>query len=1038
MPLSSRPCLTALPAALPAACLVLMAGGPAGEVRAQDVSRPAILQYFESTYADQADHASALRGLGYGAIWIPPTGRADLTDFSVGYDVFDRFDLGSAARPTLYGTESGLRALTDRYHRAGLEVHADLIWNHAGFSDRMTPGFIDAGAYPGLLITAPDRGLPDGDFHPASATGDLDFRLSGLVDLDQNVGISVIRQPTTAGDSRNIPAGTTPDPFGRLSNVPDPANARFYPGGVAVPETSTEYLMRNARWLVEDLGIDGFRVDAAKHFPAGHLANLDQALAGANPRPRLDGSTAPVFTYSEVLDGNRGFVASYNNASASRTVLDYPQFFALRDNLTNNGLQNDWRNLVNAGMDVIDDGFHNGSSGVLFADNHDVDENDKVQMSNVAHAYVLTQPGDAVVYFNAGLHGDNRDFPAPGREDALEADSPIGRLVDLRNSHGRGDYRARLTQKETFVMERSGSMLAVFSNRNDAGFDARTVATDFAPGTLLVELTGNAAADPSIPEVVTANAAGQVQVRALRNDGQDKGYLVYGLAAPQASGGLELADAGTPDAALASVTAADGSTLAVVNGDQLTATLRTDPVTVSGSMLANGVLTTVNARDTDADGDNALLRLDAGFDLNGSGGVDNTAPGSVAYGFENFAISQPGAQAADGAGLYQQTFDVDGLDEGEHDLTARIFRRGSPGSPAIYTDVHQRIYIDREAADVDLLGINPIGGQGDDFSVALLDDTDTASRVYRFFDLPAAFTDDQVLGLINNGRLAKDLGSGLFGAEGFNLLSGNHTLTTITEEITGRQTIQRFVGLEIASSFGSGLGDLDGDGVIESSDLTGSNFALDAYLASDNTRFTAAGDVTGDGLLDTRDLFGLGAELDAAGVAADVFATYRNLLDARGDVNDDGVTDTRDIDFIYDARNDGFGVNLGAAALDRADLNEDGIADDLDALALIQTILMTGEADANLDRAVNLADFAALAAAFGQSGTAYASGDFNGDGSTNLGDFAVLGRNFGLNFAGDAAIGFVPLDTARSLSLPEPGTALLLGGAGLILARRRR
>jgi hypothetical protein len=40
-------------------------------------------------------------------------------------------------------------------------------------------------------------------------------------------------------------------------------------------------------------------------------------------------------------------------------------------------------------------------------------------------------------------------------------------------------------------------MLVALNNRLDGGYDNRTVHTDFAPGTYLVELTGNAG-DPVV------------------------------------------------------------------------------------------------------------------------------------------------------------------------------------------------------------------------------------------------------------------------------------------------------------------------------------------------------------------------------------------------------------------------------------------------------------------------------------------------------------------------------------------------------------
>ena len=117
-------------------------------------------------------------------------------------------------------------------------------------------------------------------------------------------------------------------------------------------------------------------------------------------------------------------------------------------------MQNDWRNVVNSSMDVRDDGYHNGSAGVTIVSNHD---GGGAEMTNVAHAYILTQPGNAIVYYNADQFDDpNRSFPVAGRGDALgNYGDTITELVNIRNTHGRGDYRERWLEKDYFAMERS-------------------------------------------------------------------------------------------------------------------------------------------------------------------------------------------------------------------------------------------------------------------------------------------------------------------------------------------------------------------------------------------------------------------------------------------------------------------------------------------------------------------------------------------------------------------------------------------------------
>src|SRR4051812_15685369 len=69
-----------------------------------DYSAPPLLQYFEGSFATIEKRAPDIFNAGYGSVLTPPPGRADSGNSSVGYDPYNRFDLGSAGNPTLYGT----------------------------------------------------------------------------------------------------------------------------------------------------------------------------------------------------------------------------------------------------------------------------------------------------------------------------------------------------------------------------------------------------------------------------------------------------------------------------------------------------------------------------------------------------------------------------------------------------------------------------------------------------------------------------------------------------------------------------------------------------------------------------------------------------------------------------------------------------------------------------------------------------------------------------------------------------------------------
>lgn len=883
---------------------------------AAQTSVPAILQWFDGSWRTMERRSADSFRAGYGALWIPPPGRADSGNFSVGYDVYDRFDLGRPNSPTLYGTESGLKAMIETMRRAGgTAVYADLVWNHNGFRDASTPGFVAEGGYPGFVLQW--TGTSDGDFHsafvPPGANADYVGRLAGLIDINQATNIQLIRQPTTAGNPLNIPAGT-------WANRPDPANARFYPdrsgsparllfdpttgesniavydfnlaspmSGTPVAENALGLLMRNAQWLVQVIGVDGFRLDATKHMPPWVLNYLDRAVYRANPRRLLNGGVNHVFSFGEFFDGNPANIqptirkdinpADPGRIGGNRDALDFPLYFALRDNLTSNGLQNDWRNVVNSTLDRNDDGLaNNGSQGVGFAMSHD---KAAPHLSNVAHAYVLLRPGNAVVYYNAKEFGAGRNFPGDGRGDALggQFGNTITTLVDLRARYPQGNFNPRLVQKETMVVERENSLLAGFSNRLDAGHDARTVMTAFAPGTPLIELTGNAAdpfVDPfnDIPELLIVNGDRTVNLRVPRNRApgpnntqgnfHGKGYVIYGPSGPQ--GALTLTNVSFtlgPDAATPATNGtARVSAVSVIRDPSFQIRLQTVPVQLLGFY-----------RDVDADGDNALFRINGGLDFNGNGVVDFTTPGSVVYGFEQFTTKRS-PLIGGGDGQYIQTIDATRLPEGLNFIEVRAFRRRNANEPVVFSSWRETVYIDRLPPPSEVVGfgaIVPGVNQNRRLEVRSLDLT--ANNVHVFLNLPAALTDAQILSLLGPGNQAGNVDRELWWRDYNGVVSGNHVATVVMFEETGNYSVRRTPGLLASTPFGAGLGDLTFNGLYEPNDIT----EFGRVLLSFNTLFNPAADLNGDGLVDFIDLDLLGPRLLAVNASPETLAAY-NIL----------------------------------------------------------------------------------------------------------------------------------------------------------------
>ncbi len=1028
---------------------------------AEDVSQTTILQIFDASWETVEQRSVDMFYAGYGAIWLPPPGRADSGDQSVGYDVYDRFDLGDENRSTGYGTETGLKTAIESAHNAGISVYTDLILNHNGFSDLSTydgsNSFLDAGGYPGFVLST--DGDVDGDFHGAYESGDLNGRLSGLIDIAQEKTIAYIRHPVDPDDPNNIPAGTTPA-FGRIANVPTASNAQYYPdldspgtvldvdpgpgeylitrynfntsdpmAGDATVETAEQMLMRYSQWMIQVIGVDGFRIDAAKHFPESTLDMLDQAVYAASNTIQHDGTIKPIYSFSEVLDGNTGTVQTYinrgltnqygidtsdNEVQGNRDALDFSLFFALRNNLTGNGYANNWHNIRNAGQDLADDGLRNGSQGVSFVGSHDDLAGGFPYLENVAYAYTLMLPGQAIVYHNAEEFGGGREFPNDGRDDALGGYSSdtITTLLDIRNSHGRGDFHERWLDdafnpsgfSNIYIYERENSAIIGLSSRLDNYIETRSgVQTGFEPGVHLVELTGNADdvnIDPgdNIPNTIVVDGSGQVTIKIPANATHGKGYVIYGLAAPEVS--MSLTNVDSTDAGVGS--ASTSATAVIGDVDVIKSSTFTIRLDSSAVTLPDGW------RDYDADGDFAAFKIDEGYDANGNGAVDFVTPGSVVYGFERFLTTNTpgyidngsGTNIGTGTGVYEQVIDATQLSEGYHYITGRTFRHRDSG-PAIYDDQKRVVYIDLLPPESAIDSFELNGGGTGDMDLVMSSVDLTAAAIFVYIDLPANISEEDILDINPSQNATLQIDRDLFRREFLNVKDGNHVITLLTVESTGTYNIQRFAGMYTSGANGAGFGDLNSDNVLSPSDLTAAPGGFEDILYSQNDKFHAAADVTGDGLVDNRDLFALEDELLSGGADQSTMDAFEQVLLGRGDLNNDSLTDASDIDMLR--------LQFGSTDW-LYDLDVNGLTDSDDEVVLLENIFKTTYGDVDLDGDVDQQDLDIAMQYNGVTGTGWATGDMNNDGTTGFEDMQIILANFTAILGDLNSDGFVGLD----------------------------
>ena len=288
-------------------CLVVPALSLAGIAPARG---EAMLQLFQMRWSDLSQKMPELAEAGYTSLWLPQPAKGGSV-YSVGYDLFDPFDLGDKNQngtiATKYGTKAELLQMVETAHRFGIRVYFDNVMNHR------------QGVVPGYDVYTPTNyfpGLWPQDFHlKTTSNGNRNWpnvedwgnqgmvqneTINGLCDLanepggiNYNFGPSLwsqtgkpyfVRQPnnpeyymdTTSAFLGSWSAGSSPG-FGWEAGSWHGFNGT---NGQPVAERVEDYLTRAAMWTVYVTKCDGFRLDAVKHTPSPFFGDYSTSWRG--------------------------------------------------------------------------------------------------------------------------------------------------------------------------------------------------------------------------------------------------------------------------------------------------------------------------------------------------------------------------------------------------------------------------------------------------------------------------------------------------------------------------------------------------------------------------------------------------------------------------------------------------------------------------------------------------------------------------------------------------------------------------------------
>jgi alpha-amylase len=357
----------------------------------------------------------ALAKVGFTSLWLPPVHKAgNISGPSMGYEPYDYYDLGEfdqkGSIPTWFGTRQELEALIREAHASTMSVIADIVINHNNGADEQEVN----------PITGKSRWTL---FKPKSGKFPRDWQCF---------------HPSMYESWDEMTFGDMPD----LSH----RNPVVYAGILAL-----------MRWLVEDVGFDGFRYDFVKGYGANTITAIQEY------RYMREGRQVVPYGVAEFWDNARAIENWVNlvNFSSSNPVdaFDFPLREMLKALCDQYGFS--LRNLV-SWETVLQ---KQPQTTVTFVENHDLrDEgrpiiNDKL----LAYSYILTHEGYPCVFwkdyynFNLGLDGTPNGIAA---------------LVSAHEKYAAGLASVLHLEDDLYILQRGGfgsqpGLIYVLNNRGD-------------------------------------------------------------------------------------------------------------------------------------------------------------------------------------------------------------------------------------------------------------------------------------------------------------------------------------------------------------------------------------------------------------------------------------------------------------------------------------------------------------------------------------------------------------------------------------------
>lgn len=367
-------------------------------------------------YKNLGNISKELFEIGITSVWMPPASKGTSV-YDVGYGIYDFWDLGEFDQKgsvrTKYGTKSELKSCIDELKKNGIEVYADMVFNHKGGAD-FTEIFnaVEVDSNNRMIEVGPVeeiRGWTGFDFaardNKYSAFKWHHYHFNG-VDYDENTGRKGIFRILGENKYWNM---DTDSEYGNFDYLMYSDIDHCHPEVV-------EEIKKVSDFMIDEMGYDGFRYDALKHISVEFIRGLTKYIKEKHP---------DFFFVGEYWKGEDGVINSYlDETNYEIDLFDVKLHFNFYEASKNDSY--DMRKIFDSTLVS-----EHPEQAVTFVDNHDTYISSSLSswvepwFKEIAYSLILlNKNGYPCVFWGdyEGIYGDN-EYRGIKREikDLLEA-----------------------------------------------------------------------------------------------------------------------------------------------------------------------------------------------------------------------------------------------------------------------------------------------------------------------------------------------------------------------------------------------------------------------------------------------------------------------------------------------------------------------------------------------------------------------------------------------------------------------------------------